>query len=305
MKENSPSDSLNPAVGPHMDLAIQHNLLQGFGVKLNDRVIRIARINTGGVAGIVPLAVARPGGQRAEPLLGPASAGDESKARQQRAGERAEVLLDDTQKEIAAGAIPRVELPRAEAEVATRRQDLVIAQANVRQRESALKELLVRTQDPALEAAEIVPLDRIEDSRHGRSAAAAAAGGDGDGEAARRGGVEVPRPDGGDRPCGTENPLLPTLQVTAQTYNRGVAGTPQASSGVAPNPYFVGGYGTALGQVFRRNFPNDSAGVTFFGVAREPAGAGRLRDRPVAVPAIAGHRRSATSTTSWWTSRPA
>ena len=38
---------MNPAVGPHMDLTFRHSLLQGFGVKLNDRGIRIAKINTG------------------------------------------------------------------------------------------------------------------------------------------------------------------------------------------------------------------------------------------------------------------
>jgi outer membrane protein TolC len=33
-------------------------------------------------------------------------------------------------------------------------------------------------------------------------------------------------------------------------------------SGSPPNPYFVGGYGTAVSQVFRRNFPNYSGGVS-------------------------------------------
>ena len=45
LRENSPSDSLNPAVGPHMDLAVQQNLMQGFGVRLNDRIIRISTTN--------------------------------------------------------------------------------------------------------------------------------------------------------------------------------------------------------------------------------------------------------------------
>jgi outer membrane protein len=62
--------------------------------------------------------------------------------------------------------------------------------------------------------------------------------------------------------AGTTNPLLPSLQLTFDTYNRGVAGTPQASGGSA-NSYFVGGYGTAMGQVFRRNFPNTSVGISF------------------------------------------
>jgi outer membrane protein TolC len=62
---------------------------------------------------------------------------------------------------------------------------------------------------------------------------------------------------------GTENPLLPNLTPYVQTYNRGVAGTPQQVAGSGPNSYFVGGYGAALGQVFRRNFPNNIAGVNF------------------------------------------
>jgi outer membrane protein len=62
--------------------------------------------------------------------------------------------------------------------------------------------------------------------------------------------------------AGTTNPLLPSLNTTLETYNRGVAGTPQLSGGT-PNPYFVGGYGTALGQVFRRNFPNNVAILSF------------------------------------------
>jgi hypothetical protein len=62
--------------------------------------------------------------------------------------------------------------------------------------------------------------------------------------------------------AGTTNPLLPTLSTTLQTYNRGIAGTPQQTAS-APDPYFEGGYGSALGQVFRRNFPNNYASLNF------------------------------------------
>jgi outer membrane protein len=123
--------------------------------------------------------------------------------------------------------------------------------------------MLVRTPDPALDAAEIIPLDRIEipptdDLPPLRQLVTSAM---------------FNRPDVAvskfrDQTseislAGTENPLLPSLQVTGQTFNRGVAGTPQASSGGTPNPYFVGGYGTALGQVLRRNFPNYNGSVSF------------------------------------------
>jgi outer membrane protein TolC len=43
--------------------------------------------------------------------------------------------------------------------------------------------------------------------------------------------------------------------------DRSAAGTPQASSGEVPNPAFVGGYGTALGQVFRRDYPSESGRI--------------------------------------------
>jgi outer membrane protein TolC len=262
LHENSPSDSLNPAVGPHMDLAVRQNLLQGFGVRLNDRTIRISMINVTAsreafrsqlldmVAGVVNL------------YWDVVSANDEMKARQQ-SEQNALKFYEDTKKEIAAGSLPRVELPRAEAEMATRKQDLIIALATLRQRESTLKEALVRTQDPAIDAAEIVPLDRIEipaadDLLPLRQLVSTAM--------TKRPDVLVSnfRDQTSEMGLlGTENPLLPSLQVTAQTYNRGVAGTPQASSGGGANPYFSGGYGTALGQILRRNFPNYSGGVSF------------------------------------------
>ena len=254
-KENAPSDSLNPAVGPHMDLAFQHSLLRGFGVKLNDRGIRIAKLNTGGSLEQFRSQLLDLVANVLNSYWDLVSAGDEWKARQ-RSEENAQKFYQDTQKEIAAGAIPRVELSRAAAEVATRRQDLVVALANLRQLENALKELLVRTSDPAVEAAEIITLDSIQipetdDLPPLRQLVALAI--------ARRPDVAVSRLRDQTAEIsllGTQNPLLPSMTVTGQTYDRGVAGTPQATSGTPPNPYFVGGYGTALGQVFRHNFPN-------------------------------------------------
>jgi outer membrane protein TolC len=57
------------------------------------------------------------------------------------------------------------------------------------------------------------------------------------------------------------NGLLPSLQVFATSNNAGQTG--QAVPGANPTPYFVGGAGAALGQVFRRDFPNERVGVRF------------------------------------------
>jgi outer membrane protein TolC len=257
LKENSPSDSLEPARGPYMSVALRHNLLQGFGVKLNDRFIRIAQINT----------VASREAFRSQLLDLTAnvlnlywdlvSTNDELKVRQS-ALETTRKFLQDTQKEIAAGALPRVELPRAEEEASSRLRDVVVAQYNVRQRENMLKDVLTRTPDPEIEAAEIVTLDRIEvpdtdDLPPLRQLVSTAMD--------KRPDVAVSKYREQTQEIsliGTENPLLPNLTLQLQTYDRGASGTPQFE----PNSYFIGGYGTALKQIFRRDFPSEQGALS-------------------------------------------
>ena len=56
-----------------------------------------------------------------------------------------------------------------------------------------------------------------------------------------------------------QNGLLPVVIAYADTYNKGASG--QAVAGGDANGYFGGGYGNSLGQIFRRNFPNEYAGI--------------------------------------------
>lgn len=244
LKENSPSDAVNPVVGPHMDLYIRHNFLQGFGIGLNNRSIRIAKININAaretfrsqlidmVAGVLNL------------YWDLASAYDEVKARQH-ALDVAEKFLSDTRKEIGFGVQARYELPHAEAEVAGRQMDLRVAQGSLVEKAELLRQALSRREDPLLEAAEIVPVDHMEVPAQ-------------DDLAPLRDLVKqamLRRPDvavakikddvAHINAIGTENPLLPTLQGSVQTYDRGAAG----------------GYGTALGQIFRRDYPNNQATI--------------------------------------------
>jgi outer membrane protein TolC len=261
LRENSPSDVLNPAVGPHMDLTYRQPLLQGFGLRLNDRGIRIAALNA--VASretfrsqVLDLVVS------VTNLYWDYAAAREELRLRQNALEITQKFVDDTKYEISVEALAGVELPRAQAELAARRQDLAIAQAAVGQRAVQLKEALSHTEDPALEGAEIVPLDPLEappeeDLPPLRQLLAAAL--------QRR--PDVALANYRDQTtqmnlAGTTNPLLPTLNVQVQTYDRGAAGAPQASGGQA-NPYFSGGYGTALKQILSRDFPNENAQAAF------------------------------------------
>jgi outer membrane protein TolC len=75
---------------------------------------------------------------------------------------------------------------------------------------------------------------------------------------------------------GTRNGIKPTGVVFTTQSQAGLAGTAQPfivinpNTGkpvvaLAPDPYFIGGTGTALGQIFRRNFPTETVGAAIAG----------------------------------------
>ena len=258
LKENAPSDILNPAFDPIMDLYLQHNLLQGLGTGVNGRFIRVAKNNTGASletfrSQLLDLV------SNVLNLYWDVVSGRNDLQSRQHAVDIAQKFYEDTKTQIDIGTLASVELPRAQVEVASRQQDLIIAQANLRQQETLLKEAISRTPDPLVEEAEIVPLDRIEvpatDNLPPLRELVATA-------LAKRPDIAVAkiREENAEiNALGTENALLPTAQVFARLRNRGAAGTAQNPE--EANPYFVGGYGTAMGQVFRRNFPSESGGA--------------------------------------------
>jgi outer membrane protein len=262
LNENSPSDVNNPAVGPYIAVYLKQQLLQGFGIKLNDRFIRIARLNIQGARETFRSQVIDLVTSVINQYWDVASAQDELKDRQH-ALENAQKFLSDTQYQIQMGVLAKVELPRAESEVEGRRQDLLIAQTTVRQQEIRLKDALSRQDDPLLESAEIVPLDHIDvpktdDLPTLRQMVATAM--------QKRPDVAVSKIRDKTQDLnalGTTNPLLPSLSITLQAQNRGLAGTYQPSSGAPNDPYFSGGYGNALGQIFRRDFPTEYVSLNF------------------------------------------
>jgi outer membrane protein TolC len=242
-----------------MDILIRHDLLQNFGVKLNNRSIRIAQMNLGGAREVFRSQLFDLTVNVLNLYWDLVNAREQLRVRE-RAVEITRKFVADTRFEISIGALPAVEISRAEAEEASRRQDLTIAQVSLRQSSNLLKEALSHTADPLLESAEIIPLDSMEVSEAEEIAPLR--------ELLKT--AMAKRPDVAvsklrDQTAemslaGTTNPLLPSLQVVAQTYNRGLAGQSGSSS---TNQYFVGGYGSALSQIFRRNFPNNTASISF------------------------------------------
>ena len=73
-------------------------------------------------------------------------------------------MLDDNKRQVQIGALAEIEITRAEAQLYSSQQDLVVSQTNLQQQEIVLKNALCRNGISAagLENIHVVPLDKIE-----------------------------------------------------------------------------------------------------------------------------------------------
>jgi outer membrane protein TolC len=263
---NSPANLLNPYVQGDLDFFITQNLLQGWGKGTNDRYIRIARNNLK----VTDL-------QFQQQVITTVSAilnlywdlvsFNQDRRVKQKALETAQQLYQDNQNQVRIGTLPEIEVTRAAAQVSSSQEDLLISETNVAQQEIVLKNALSRTgiASDALDEIHIIPLDSIvvpekEDVRPANDLIAEALQNRPEIEKAR-----INLESTKISTAGTRNALLPTLQVFAELTNNGLAGDPnplRKGSAAAPAPSVVGGYGSFVGQLFRRDYPNYSAGFS-------------------------------------------
>jgi outer membrane protein TolC len=163
------------------------------------------------------------------------------------------------------GSLAEIEVTRAEAQLYTARQDLLIAQTNVLQQETVLKNALSRAGVATADLADahIIPLDKMAVPEKDEIAAGdklvAEALGNRVEIAQNRLNIESNKLN----LVGIRNSLKPTLQAFAELTNNGLTGdiTPYGAT-VAGVPYLAGGYGNLLAEIARRNYPNYSAGFS-------------------------------------------
>ncbi len=278
----SAANLFNPSVQSSLLVGFQQQLLNGFGRSVNTRNIRIAKNNrkiadwaftqqaittvTNTITAYWELVFAR-----------------ENVRVQQQAVTVAEKLYNDNKKQLEIGTMAPLDVTRAESELATNRQNLIVAQTLHLQNQQILKNAISKNPlAPNLINVEIIPTDlpqRVE-------------------------GIEAPtfeeaakeafakRPELQEEALNllngeidlkaTRNALLPTATLTAQYSSVGLAGNQTilgtstlVSSGIpivdaAGNPTgdFLGtrtapvagiskaGFGDAMSSVFHNNFPD-------------------------------------------------
>ncbi|HEX5229498.1 MAG TPA: TolC family protein [Bryobacteraceae bacterium] len=268
LNENAPTDVLNPTVAPSVSVSIQHNFLRGFGAATNARTITVSRMNLATtdlnfknqVIGVVSQVM------NAYYTL----AADYEDLRAKRsASETAQTFVNDVKRQIELGATAPSDLVSAESQAASSGQAVSDSEAALAQQELSLKNLISRagTLDAALAAVRIVPVDSLEIPATDNLEApdqmvrqALAKRPDLAAELANEKASEI-------NTLGTKNGILPTLQAVGVQSQAGLAGTPHTVviNGLTDTaaPRYNGGIGTALGQVFRRDFATEIAGLFF------------------------------------------
>jgi len=264
--QNSPADLFNPSITGYLDLQITQNLLLGSRIGVNNRDIRIAKNNMKVSDLQLKLQVATTVSAALNLYWDLVSFVDAVRIKE-RALATSQKLYEDDQKMVKIGSLPAVEVTRAAAQVSVGKEDLLFAQTNVQQQEIVLKNALSRNAiaNAWLDDVHIVPLNPIEVPKTDDLKPLAELLPE-----AMQNRIEVERSkvniDSQKISIrGSRNGLLPSLQAFLELTNNGLSGPVNpilCSTCGVPDPYFIGGTGNALAQVFRRDFPNYSAGIS-------------------------------------------
>jgi len=272
-EQNSFRQTINPAITSNLDLTITQPLLQGFGLAVNNRTIRIAKNNVRAADLVFKQQLINAVGNVVQLYWTLVAANLNVDVKTQAIGV-SQKLYEDNKKQVEVGTLAPIEIARAEAQVAADQQALVTAQSTELQLEAILKSALSRNglMSPLLSEARVVATDpiripEVEPVEPIQDVVARALENRPDLAQSR---IQIENSKIALQ--GTKNTLLPTLNAFADLRNNGLVGTQNNLSGInattgllspAPiaDPFFLGGFGGVLGQLFSRNFPNYTVGL--------------------------------------------
>lgn len=260
VNSNSSRAQINPATNSSLSLTVTQHLLQGFGLAVNNRQIRIAK-NNREVSDLVFKAQVITTVSAIKDLYWDLVSYDENVRVQRDALAATQRLLDENKKQVAVGTMAPIEIVRAEAEVAAGEQAVTVAETQVLQQETILKNALSRTGvlSPAVASAHVILTDRIQIPEVEPIAPIQDMMATAESARPELAQLRILLQNQEIAIKGTRSELLPTLDVVGQLTNNALSGQVGPSAG--GNAFFIGGYGTVLTQLFARNFPTYSIGL--------------------------------------------
>ncbi len=263
LDSNNTRTDYNPYTTGSLGFAVTQPLLQGFGISTNRRFISIAKNNLK-----ISDEVFRQ--QLIDTLASVVRLYWDLVSLNEDVRVKREALdLENNQAQVDVGTLAPIEVKRAQAEVARSRQDLANSSGLVLQQELIFKTILTRkgTADPLVRSVRIVPTDRIqvpprEPEREAGNLVGQAVANRPDLAQAQ---LQITNSEIGLK--GSRNALLPELDLVGTIQNNGLAGEVNSSPAAGttgprtPDPTYIGGSGTVLGQIFGHNYPSYFVGI--------------------------------------------
>jgi outer membrane protein TolC len=171
----------------------------------------------------------------------------------------AKELLAENQKQETIGTMSHLDVVTAESQVAASTRDLILAQTNLEQQVTTVKQLISKKGDPALDAATIVVTDQLPQPREADMPALAAAL-----TTAQSNRPEIRQAQNNLQNQGvaieyTRNNQLPSLAVFGLYAAAGLQGNTLAATG---------GAGGSLDQTFSAAYPETAFGLSFSTIIR-------------------------------------
>jgi outer membrane protein TolC len=269
LSEYSTRLNLNPFTTASLNLTFTQPLLRGFGIGLNKRFILIAK-NEANIAGDVFQQQLISTISDVIRLYWDLVSLKQDLAVKKESLDAAQRLYQDTKNQFEQGTQAAVEVTSALSNVASTNQAYINEQGMVLQQELLLKEELTRRgiSDPAVSSARIEPITPIESPEKDTVEPLASLL---DRASKDRPDLALAEKQEDNTKLtlkGSRNELLPQLDLVASIQNNGGVGSsnpnfvPNSVLGIGTAPAeLLGGYGTALSQIFQRSYPSYSVGV--------------------------------------------
>ncbi len=263
---NSTRNTLVPSLNSSLRLSFRQHLTTGFGIGLNTRFIRTAKNNRELSDIAFRQQIISTVSQIQNIYWDLVNAYEDVKVKQ-RSLALAQKTESDNRKQVEIGTLAPIEIVRAQAEVSSRNQDLIISQTTLALQQLLMKNAITKNQsDPALAAAEVIPTDTmtialdepvqpiqelISEALHNRP------------ELVQQR-IDLTNRDITKRAA--RNALLPTVDFVGFYGTSGLAGslnpalcgpTPTACTGLIST-----GYGDAFGKLFGADFPDYQVGFS-------------------------------------------
>lgn len=261
---NSVRNAYNPFTTAGLSVNLTQPLLRGFGPSVNQRFIRIAKNNQkvsdlvfrqqviSTVSGVIRL------------YFDLVTLQEDVQVKRQTLG-LAQKLYDDNKEKVQQGTLAPIELVRAEAQMASSRQDLANSEGFELQQELVLKNVLTRTgtSDPLLREARILPTTPIDipEREQVQPIQDLISTAFKNRPEIEEGHLQIANSEISLK--GSRNGLLPELDLVGVAQNTGLAGqlNPLAIPGVIADPALLGSFGNSVEQIFRRNYPTYGIGI--------------------------------------------